>query len=50
MGDSTLLLIFLVLAAAVIYCYYRLYRQALDFVCDEEKRKRMISGWKKRMK
>jgi hypothetical protein len=50
MGNLTLLLIVLILAAAVIYGYYRLYRQALDFVFDEERRKRMISEWKKRRK
>ena len=45
----TLLLIVLVLVAVVIYGYYRFYRQALDFVIDEENRKRKISEWKKRI-
>lgn len=48
MGYLTLLLAATVLVAAVIYGYYRLYRQALDFIFDEEKRKLMISVWKKR--
>lgn len=50
MGYLTLLLAATVLVAAVIYGYYRLYRQALDFIFDEEKRKLMISVWKKRRK
>jgi hypothetical protein len=48
MCDMTFVIIVVVLFIAILYGYFRLFRQALNFIFDEEERKRTISNWKKR--